>query len=184
MGRVAGRNGKKTVGSLVLSLGVCVVAAGVAYAFIPHDASKETPVKRVDYRIELLTARRAASYPVAAPTGLPKAWKPTSVRYQGESNEAWHLGFLDPDGEYVAVEQSTDKPVRFIDDASQGAEETSRTQTIDGKKWQRYRGDEYDALVLKSKGATTLVTGTADFDRLAEMAGALEMKRDTAAQDS
>ncbi|WP_394430859.1 DUF4245 domain-containing protein [Streptomyces sp. SGAir0957] len=174
---MAARNGKKTVGSLVLSLGVCVAAAGVAYAFIPHDDSKQPPVKRVDYRIELLTARRAASYPVAAPTGLPKAWKPTSVRYTGESNEAWHLGFLDPDGQYVAVEQSTDKPARFIDDASQGAEETGRKQTIDGKEWRRYEGEKYDALVLTEKGSTTLVTGTADFGQLTKMAEALEMKK-------
>ncbi|MFJ9039343.1 DUF4245 domain-containing protein [Streptomyces sp. NPDC102406] len=177
---MAGRNGKKTVGSLVLSLGVCVVGAGVAYVFIPHDDSERTPVKRVDYRVELLTARRAASYPVAAPTGLPKTWKPTSVRYQGEPNEAWHLGFLDPEGQYVAVEQSTEKPVQFIDDASQGAEETGRAQTIGGESWQRYKGAKYDALVLKRKNSTTLVTGTAGFGQLTKMAEALEMKKEKA----
>ncbi|MER5947149.1 DUF4245 domain-containing protein [Streptomyces sp. NPDC001904] len=178
---MAGRNGKKTVGSLVLSLGVCVVAAGVIYAFVPHDDSKETPVKRVDYRVELLSARRAASYPVAAPEGLAKSWKPTSVRYDGEGNEAWHLGFLDPDGQYIAVEQSTDKPSRFIDEASQGAEETRHEQTINGARWQRYKGEKYDALVLKQKKATTVVTGTAGFDGLTKMAESLKMERDTSA---
>ncbi|WP_026245730.1 MULTISPECIES: DUF4245 domain-containing protein [unclassified Streptomyces] len=174
---MAGRNGKKTMGSLVLSLGVCVVAAGVIYVFVPHDDSEKTPVQRVDYRVELLSARRAASYPVAAPEGLSKSWKPTSVRYKGEANEAWHLGFLDPEGQYVAVEQSTDKPARFIDDASQGAESTSRKQTINGERWQRYQGEKYDALVLKQKGATTVVTGTADFAQLTKMAEALRMER-------
>ncbi|MEV5611944.1 DUF4245 domain-containing protein [Streptomyces sp. NPDC052225] len=178
---MAARNGKKTVGSLVLSLGACVVAAGVIYVFVPHDESQKTPIKRVDYRIELLTARRAASYPVAAPEGLPKAWKPTSVRYQGESNESWHLGFLDPDGQYVAVEQSTDRPSRFIDEASQGAEKTGRTQRIAGETWRRYKGEKYDALVLEKNGSTTVVTGTAGFDGLAEMADALKMKKSTAA---
>ncbi|MCQ4210388.1 MULTISPECIES: DUF4245 domain-containing protein [Streptomyces] len=178
---MAASKGKKTVGSLVLSLGVCVVAAGVIYVFVPHDDSKEPTVKRVDYTIELLTARRAASYPVAAPEGLAKSWKPTSVRYRGEANEAWHLGFLDPDGQYVAVEQSTDKPSRFIDDASQGAEETSRTQRIGGETWQRYKGEKYDALVLKGNGSTTVVTGTADFDGLTKMAQSLRMKKGEAA---
>ncbi|MFI7009032.1 DUF4245 domain-containing protein [Streptomyces sp. NPDC050145] len=178
---MAGRNGKKTVGSLVLSLGVCVVAAGTAYVFIPHDDSKEPPVKRVDYQVELLTARRAASYPVAAPTGLTKEWKATSVRYDGAANEAWHLGFLDPKGQYVAVEQSTDKPSRFIDDASQGAEETSRTQRIGDETWQHYKGAKYDALVLKSKGSTTVVTGTAGFGQLTKMAESLELKQDKSA---
>ncbi|MEV3854354.1 DUF4245 domain-containing protein [Streptomyces sp. NPDC050095] len=177
---MAGRNGKKTVGSLVLSLGVCVVAAGIAYAFVPHDGSK-SPVERKDYRVELLTARRAASYPVAAPTGLPTEWKATSVRYTDEPNQLWHLGFLDPEGQYVAVEQSIDKPSRFIRDKSLGAKETSGTRSIDGKDWQQYKGAKYDALVLKEKGSTTMVTGTAGFDQLAKMAEALEMKQDKSA---
>ncbi|MGY0492054.1 DUF4245 domain-containing protein [Streptomyces sp. WG-D5] len=177
---MAARNGKKTVGSLVLSLGVCVVAAGVIYLFVPHDDSGEPPVKRVDYKIELTTARRAASYPVAAPTGLSDAWKATSVRYQGTSNDAWHLGFLDPDGQYVAVEQSADKSKAFIADATQKAEATGRTQRIGGEEWERYKGEKYDALVLKKDDATTVVTGTADFARLTKMAESLEMKREKA----
>ncbi|NEB81408.1 DUF4245 domain-containing protein [Streptomyces sp. SID14478] len=180
---MAGRNGKKTVGSLVLSLGVCVVGAGIAYVFIPHDDSGDSSsVPRKDYRVELLTARRAASYPVAAPTGLPKAWKSTSVRYKDASNEAWHLGFLDPDGQYVAIEQSADRSTaEFIDQVSQDAKETSRTQTIAGETWRRYKGEKYDALVLKQKGSTTVVTGTAGFDKLTKMAESLEMKQDKTA---
>ncbi|MZD10034.1 DUF4245 family protein [Streptomyces sp. SID5785] len=178
---MAGRNGKKTVGSLVLSLGVCVVAAGTAYVFIPHDDTKQSSVKRVDYSVELLTARRAASYPVAAPTGLAKDWKPTSVRYDGAANESWHLGFLDPDGQYVAVKQSTAKPAEFIDSASEGAEETKATERIGDRTWQRYKGAKYDALVLRADGSTTVVTGTAGFGGLTKMARSLEMKQDRTA---
>jgi hypothetical protein len=93
---------------MLLSLGLIGLMAGVIYIFIPHDDS-EPPLKRVDYRVELLTARRAASYPVAAPEGLPKTWKATSVRYDGSEFDAWHLGFHDPDGQYVAIEQSTQR---------------------------------------------------------------------------
>ncbi len=67
---VAGMKGKqKSARDMILSLGVIVLAAGVIWMFIPHDDS-EPDVKRVDYRVELLTAQRAASYPVAAPEGL------------------------------------------------------------------------------------------------------------------
>src|SRR5690606_5378385 len=118
--------------------------------------------------------RRAASYPVAAPEGLPKTWKATSVRYRGEEGEAWHLGFHTPEGEYIGVEQSTRKPVLFIEEATQGAEKTDVTQEINGETWTRYDGDHYDALVLEGKdGATTVVTGTAPFGQLAKMAQAL-----------
>src|SRR5918999_3118735 len=124
---VAGMKGKQSVRDMVLSLGLIGIVAGVIYVFIPHDES-EPPLKRVDYRVELLTARRAATYPVAAPEGLSKEWKATSVRFEGANFDAWHLGFHDPDGEYVAVEQSTQKSSTFIEEAGQGAEETDVTE--------------------------------------------------------
>ncbi|MFE1861714.1 DUF4245 domain-containing protein [Streptomyces anandii] len=171
---MAGSNGKqKTVRSMLLSLGVTALAAGSAYLFIPHD-DHAPDLKRVDYRVELLTARRAAAYPVAAPQGLPDTWKATSVRYQADRNDRWHLGFQDPEGQYVAVEQSTQDSADFIDDASQGAHATEVTQKIDGRTWTRYTGGRYDALVLKGpRGSTTVVAGTASFDRLTAMAQAL-----------
>ncbi|MCH0563554.1 MULTISPECIES: DUF4245 domain-containing protein [unclassified Streptomyces] len=172
---MAGSNGKqKTVRDMILSLGLIMIAAAVVYLFIPHD-DHAPDIKRVDYRVELLTARRAASYPVAAPEGLPQSWKATSVRFRGSDSDAWHLGFQAPGGEYVAVEQSTKKRSEFIDTASQGAEETEVTQEIAGRTWTRYTGGRYDALVLKDDGdgSTTVVAGTAPFDQLAKMAAAL-----------
>lgn len=158
---------------MVLSLGVTVLAAGVIYLFIPHeDGAPDLP--RVDYRVELLTARRAASYPVAAPQGLPDTWKPTSVRFQGDESDAWHLGFHTPDGEYVQVEQSTQKPSEFIDEASQGGQETKDTQKIGDRTWTRYTGGRYDALVHEENGATTVVAGTGSFEQLKQMAAALK----------
>ncbi|MFI6339788.1 DUF4245 domain-containing protein [Streptomyces sp. NPDC050535] len=170
---MAGTNGRQSIRGMVLSLGIITLAAGVIYVFIPHDDS-EPELKRVDYRVELLTARRAASYPVAAPEGLPAEWKATSVRYDGSEFDAWHLGYHDPEGQYVAVEQSTEKPAAFISTASQGAEETKATQRIGDRTWQRYEGEQYDALVLKEAGSTTVVTGTASFGQLTKMAQALK----------
>ncbi|MGV9252202.1 DUF4245 domain-containing protein [Streptomyces sp. NPDC003697] len=174
---MAGSNGKqKSVWDMVLSLGLIMIAAGVIYLFIPHD-DHAPDFKRVDYGVELGTARRASSYPVAAPEGLPASWKATSVRFQGDKGDAWHLGFQDPEGQYVAVEQSTRNRSEFIDEASQGAHATKATQKIDGRTWTRYTGGRYDALVLERTGSsTTVVTGTASFARLATMADALDMK--------
>ncbi|MFE4666075.1 DUF4245 domain-containing protein [Streptomyces sp. NPDC056716] len=173
---MAGTNGKqKTARDMILSLGVIVLAAWVIYLFIPHDDT-EPDVKPVDYRVELLTAQRAASYPVAVPEGLPDTWKPTSVRYQGQDGEAWHLGFHAPDGEYVAIEQSTQARAKFIDDASQGGSETEVTQDIDGRTWTQYSGGRYSALVLDgADGATTMVIGTGSFGQLATMAQSLKL---------
>jgi hypothetical protein len=173
---VAGSNGKqKTVRDMILSLGLISLMAGVIYLFIPHDDSAPE-VKRVDYRVELLTARRAASYPVVAPVGLPDTWKATSVRFDGEQFDAWHLGFHAPGGDYVQVEQSTEKPNAFIDEASQGGEETDTTEKIGGRTWTHWTGGRYEALVHEGDGATTVVAGTGSYAQLKQMATALKTK--------
>lgn len=173
---MAGSNGKqKTARDMILSLGLIMIAAWVIYLFIPHE-DRAPDVKRVDYRVELLTARRAASYPVAAPEGLPDTWKATSVRFQGDAFDAWHLGFHAPDGEYVTIEQSTQRRSQFIDEASQGSTETKVTERIGGRTWTRYTGGRYDALVLQgTDGSTTVVAGTGGFGQLSTMAGALKL---------
>ncbi|MFD6417096.1 DUF4245 domain-containing protein [Streptomyces sp. NPDC060194] len=165
--------GKQTVRDMVLSMAaIGVVVAGV-YVFIPHDESAD-PVKRVDYRVEQATAQRAASYPVVAPKGLGDDWKATSVRYDGAEGEAWHLGYLDPKRQYVAVEQSTEDFAKFVDRVTHGARATKETERIGGASWTRYDGEKYDALVLRDGGATTVVLGTAEAGRLTEMATALK----------
>jgi hypothetical protein len=169
------------VRDMMLSMAVIgVVVAGI-YMLIPHN-DKADPIKAVDYRVELLTARRAAPYPVAAPEGLAKEWKPTSVSYSRADGNAWHLGFLDPDGEYVAVEQSTASAGKYIAKVSQEARDTGRTQRVAGETWQRWEGRKYDALVRKDKGSTTVITGTASPERLAEMVAALETAEKQAGQ--
>ncbi|MEV0980742.1 DUF4245 domain-containing protein [Streptomyces sp. NPDC049915] len=175
---MAGSNGKqKTARDMILSLAVIGIAALVVYFFaIPHD-DHAPDLKRVDYSVELATARRAASYPVAAPEGLPGSWKATSVRFRGDQSDAWHLGFNAPDGQYVAVEQSTQKRSAFIAEASQGAKATDVTEKIAGRTWIRYTGGRYDALVLQDTpgGSTTLVAGTGSFTQLTEMVKALKL---------
>ncbi|MFJ8755175.1 DUF4245 domain-containing protein [Streptomyces sp. NPDC102441] len=170
---MASKRGKQTVRDMILSMLVITAVAGVVYIFIPHD-DKADPIKAVDYRVELATARRAAPYPVAAPAGLPDDWKPTSVSYEGHNGAGWHLGFLDPDEKYVAVEQSTTPAKKYVPQVSQDAENTGRTREVSGRAWEVWQGPKYDALVLHAEGVTTVVTGSAPADRLVEMAAALK----------
>ncbi|KUL36428.1 hypothetical protein ADL22_24345 [Streptomyces sp. NRRL F-4489] len=168
---------------MVLSLAVIGVLVGAIYFFIPHDDSasaEKSAVKTADTRVAIITARRAAPYPVAAPEGLPKGWRPTSVSYKATSDGkggAWHLGMLDPEQEYAAVEQSDAPAKQFVQDVTLGAQKVDGQQAIGGKKWDRYKGDTYRALVLQEPGVTTVVTGTAPYGRLAELAGALVAKK-------
>ncbi|MFF2188530.1 DUF4245 domain-containing protein [Streptomyces sp. NPDC058155] len=177
---MAAKRGNQTVRSMFLSMAVVVAVAGVFYMANPHDENAD-PLKAVDYRVELVTAQRAAPYPVLAPKGLPKTWKPTSVSYARQNGNSWHLGFLDPDREYVAVEQSTAPARKYIADVTHHAEDTGKTARVGGETWQRWEGPKYDALVRAADGATTVVTGTAPYERLVEMAEALESDKAPAA---
>ncbi|TXL91123.1 DUF4245 domain-containing protein [Streptomyces sp. IB2014 016-6] len=170
---MAAKRGNQTVRSMFLSMAVVVAVAGVFYVANPHDEDAD-PLPAVDYRVELVTAQRAAPYPVLAPKGLPKTWKPTSVSYARQDGNSWHLGFLDPDREYVAVEQSTAPARKYIADVTHHAEDTGKTARVGGETWQRWEGPKYDALVRAADGATTVVTGTAPYERLVEMAESLE----------
>ncbi|MFD9973902.1 DUF4245 domain-containing protein [Streptomyces sp. NPDC059017] len=172
---MAGKRGNQTVRGMIQSMTVICAFAGVIYFFIPHDDSLD-PIRPVDYSVELTTARRAAPYPVAAPAGLPAGWKPTSVTFRREDGHAWHIGFLDPDGQYVAVEQSTEPPRKYVPRVTRQAAPTERTQQVGGEPWQRWEGPKYDALVRADQGSTTVVTGTASYERLAQMAAALDSR--------
>ncbi|MEU6758820.1 DUF4245 domain-containing protein [Streptomyces sp. NPDC046685] len=170
--------GKQTIWDMVRSLGVVgLVVAGMGiYLFIPHD-DKADPTRPVDYRVETLTARRAAPYPVAAPVGLPEQWRATSVTYERRNANAWHLGFLDPEQQYVAIEQSTDTSPAYLTRVTQKAAATGQTQQVGDTAWERWDGEKYDALVRREQGHVTVVTGTASFEQLGAMAAALEFKQ-------
>lgn len=157
---------------MVLSLAaIGVVVAGI-YVFVPHGG--HDPVQAVSYRVELLQARRAAPYKVAAPVGLPSQWRATSVTYDGSDPKAshWHLGFIDPDQQYAALEQSNAPAAAFITGTTQQSHRSGE-QVVDGTAWQRYSGGRYRALARTADGVTTVVLGTAPYPQLAQLAGAL-----------
>ncbi|MFJ3928022.1 DUF4245 domain-containing protein [Streptomyces sp. NPDC090022] len=168
--------GKQTIWDMVRSLAVILVVVAGIYIFVPHDEDAD-PTRVVDYRVETLTARRAAPYPVAAPVGLPQEWRATSVTYQRKNANAWHLGFLDPGDQYAAVEQSTDLSPKYLAKVTQQATDTGQTQAVGDLVWQRWDGEKYDALVRKEQDHVTVVTGTAGFEQLGKLAAALEFKK-------
>ncbi|MGW7002643.1 DUF4245 domain-containing protein [Streptomyces sp. NPDC054933] len=164
--------GKQTVRDMVLSIAVIGVLVAGIYVFVPH--TEGDPVKTVSYEVELGQARRVAPYPVAAPEGLSSHWRATSVTYDGSDpkNSQWHLGFIDPQNQYVAVEQSNGDPQQFISDKTQSSQQDG-SQSVAGQTWDRYDGGRYRALVRQKGSVTTMVTGTAPYDQLAELAAAL-----------
>jgi hypothetical protein len=164
--------GKQTVRDMVLSMAVIGVVVAAIYVFLPRGGSD--PVKPISYRVELGQARHAAPYPVAAPAGLSGQWRATSVTYDGSdrANAQWHLGFIDPENQYVAVEQTNGDPAPFVADKTQQSH-AAGTQPVAGTGWTRYDGGRYRALVHRQGSVTTMVTGTAPYDQLERLAAAL-----------
>jgi hypothetical protein len=172
------RGGNKTVRDLILSMLVLGVVVYLIYLFVPHG-SKSDPVKTetVGYSVELQQARRDAPYQVAGPEGLGAGWRATSVTYTAgdRKNVTWHLGFIDPDKQYVALEQSNGQSAAFIDDVTLGAHrDAGRTVRAGGRTWDYYTGGRYHAYVRAQKGVTTVVLGTAPDAQLTQLANALK----------
>ncbi|GAA1254362.1 DUF4245 domain-containing protein [Kitasatospora nipponensis] len=157
---------------MVLSMIAVMGVALVAYVFTPHGGGDGVHV--VGYQVELASAKRAAPYPVLAPAGLSDRWRATSVSYQkdADGHAGWHLGFVTPDGKYAAVEQS-DAPKNDLLKAVVTGYRPDGSASIAGQDWSRYQGDTYRGLSAPAGSATTVVTGSASYDELGQLAQAL-----------
>lgn len=118
----------------------------------------EHPTSTVDYRSALQSARPVASFDILAPTSLPEGWRATSARYD---DDAWHLGVITDDDEYVGLEQlraGVRETVRKFAEDSRPA----GSVTIDGTPWQRRSEPDGDSTYVRRDGdMTVLVTGSA-----------------------
>jgi hypothetical protein len=166
--------GRETVGDMVRSMSLVLVVVGVV-VLLTVRANPHEKLQQVDYSLQLQQTRLAAAYDVFAPVGLGDTWKATSAR--GENVEGvvtWHLGLVTPAEHYAAVEQSDGPVTAFLDDFVAGATK-SGVVTISGVRWQRLEGGkpEQRALLLRGRGVTTMVTGSATFSELRTLASAL-----------
>ncbi len=167
--------GTRTVRDMVMSMAVVLLIVGFVVLFIPRPHTDA--VRVVDYTSVLGLARSDAPYPILAPVGLSDRWRATSVRYSGESPDSdrtWHLGFVTPDDAYAGVEQSNGDRDTFVEEVTNSGDPEGTTE-IDGRTWERRQRQSklQRSLVLVEPGMTTVVTGTASWSELRELAAAL-----------
>jgi hypothetical protein len=161
----------KSVRDMVLSLIAVMLAGFGIYLFIPHSGGNG--VRAVSWQDSVPSARRAAPYPLLAPAGDPKGWTATSVRYDGEHDHTWSLGFIDDKGQYAAVQQATGPLADVVKNATVDAVKQSAVTTVDGVAWTHYQGSRYRALVRQTPQGTSVVFGTESFARLADFVALL-----------
>lgn len=170
----------QTTRDMTLSLLVVIGVVALVYFF---TASTPDPVVRVvDYVPTATAARSTGAFDVALPVGLGPQWRATSVRYTPSLDDpkfaTWHLGFLNPSDQYVALEQSNLGDPGFIKESTADGKRDG-TQTVPasqvGTDWTRYYSETrgHRSLVSKSDGITTVVTGTVSYEELADFATSL-----------
>jgi hypothetical protein len=157
-------------------LGVLVVLAVIALVLVAVPRRQVGAVPALDYHSQLADARRAAPYRLLAPEPMLPGWHVTAMRYDGNVKGAatWHVGLVTASGRFAGIAQSNGSSRWFVyDQTNRGIPNGS--VTVDGVSWEkRYRTQRrVHSLVRVENGVTTVVTGTANVDELAELAGSL-----------
>ena len=168
------RRGRETAADMVRSLLVVLVLVLIVVA-LNAQPEPEPEVRRFDYTVALEQARDRAPYDVLAPVGLPNDWRATSARARTSGDRiTWHIGFVTPNDDYAALEQSNGDPENVLAELVGGGSDAGRVR-IDGAVWRRVEGGEQAdrALVLDAEPVTTVVLGGASWRELRTLAAAL-----------
>ena len=158
-----------TVRNMVFSVlaVLALVLAWWALTFNPAESQRRPPevTQSATYAVD------EAPWPVWVPEP-GEGWTPTVVWYEPvEGTQTWHISYVSPDGEYVALHQAADVTSAWTAEVLKGAEEVG-TLTMSGpdgaQTWKEWKGAPQSnaergyVLGPEATGGTTVVLhGTA-----------------------
>jgi Protein of unknown function (DUF4245) len=158
--------------NLVLSLAAVVGMVLVLILVVPRVSSVSGPP--VDVHATAVDVKGRTGWPIVEAVGLPDGWNTTSARFVRTTDgfSTWHAGYQTPSGTYVAVEQTMDPTPLWLEAQTNRAPRTG-TLEAGGRTWAKYERDTkvQNSLVDDPEAAgqlTTLVTGTASFEEMAD----------------
>ena len=164
--------------NLVLSLLAVLGMVAVLVLIVPRVSSVSGPP--VDVHATAVDVQKRSGWPIVEAVGLPDGWSATSARYVRVTDGlmTWHAGYQAPDGTYVAVEQTKDATPAWISAQTNRAPKEGTVEAA-GRTWTKFvRDTKVQNSLLHEAAApgelTTLLTGTASFETMAEFAGYLE----------
>ncbi|MGJ9413003.1 DUF4245 domain-containing protein [Aeromicrobium sp. CF4.19] len=151
--------GNPSLGDIVRSvvvLGVLVLGVwGVAQVF---SVTPERPVRGMDLEQTITAARPAVTaFDLLAPQSLPEDWIVTSARPEPD---AWDLGVLTADDEYVGVQQALTSEDELVAERDAGFTRGDAVR-IDGQEWTLWEAPGETAFTREDGEVATLVLGTA-----------------------
>ena len=133
-------------------------------------------VKVVDVTPAITVATMQAEFPVLVPSGLAAEWRPTSARWEpteeSDPDPVLHIGYVTPAGEYAQVSQSANVDEAYLQEQTDDGTPVDESQgTTAG--WSRWDGKDRRSLVRESATGLTVVSGTAAWDELEQLATSL-----------
>jgi hypothetical protein len=164
---------------MALSLGIVLGIVLLVVLLFPrahYNAVK--PIAASELTQTIASAQRVAPYHVVVPARLPSTWQPTSARVSGPDDRhvvQLHIGYYTPAGAYAALEESNGSRVPFIELETAHGKFMGQL-TIGSVAWEkRYSANQKERSLnlLMSDGATVIVTGSAQYDELAQLAASL-----------
>jgi hypothetical protein len=180
---VARTTRQSTAGDLIRSLALIVIPL-IVIAVIFTDVPDDHPVKEVDWKPVLTTAREQAPFDVLAPTNLPEGWRATRVNWvplgrpylnaEASPRNLWQIGFLTPDEVYIDLNQGDLRPQEMVDEQSrQGTPDGN--SVIGAQTWQRLLSPDgrTRSLVLHGSSATVVVSADLPYEALEAYASTL-----------
>ncbi len=183
MGAMAGRNSQARARDMVISMAVIMIPLLLITWVFTNDP--EPAAEQVDVAPVLEQAEQNSPYPVLRATDLPAEWMPTRVAWAEDGNQwitgqpavgnSWQLGYLAPNGIYVAVQQRDRGVGAFVADVTQDGRRESEVSEIAGRTWEHWisRDEISRSLVWRDGEMTAVVTGDTDYAQLEAFAGSL-----------
>jgi hypothetical protein len=180
---VARTTRQATAGDMIRSLALIVIPL-VVIAIIFTNVPDDHPVKEVDWKPVLATARQQAPYEVLAPTNLPQGWRATRVNWvplggpylNGEASprNLWQIGFLTPEDVYIDLNQGDMRTQDMVDEQSREGTPDGNS-VIAGQTWQRLLSPDgrTRSLVLHGPVATAIVSADLPYEALEAYAATL-----------
>jgi len=161
---------------MIRSLAVILIPLAVItiiFTSIPDDH----PVKEVDWKPVLATARKDAPFQVLAPVNLPAGWRATRVTWvpqgqpylngQASPRNLWQLGFLSPDDVFIDLNQGDVQPQAMVDQQSREGTPDGNS-VVAGQTWQRLISPDgrTRSLVVRGPEVTTIVSADLPYGAL------------------
>jgi len=169
---------------MVRSLAVILVPVLVVTVIATRNLDAP-PVETVDWQPVLTRARAEATFPVLAPANLPANWRARTVSWVkvGDADAGgtvsprnqWQLGFLNPEGIYVAIAQGDSAQPEFVEEKTRSGLPDGQS-TVAGQRWdRRVSADERTrSLVIRTPAVVSIVVGDTSYEGLEAYASTLQ----------